>query len=79
MVMPVYLSELTPKKTRGFFGAFIGPAYAIATLISLSANIGFSEFDLGWRVSNIITFLMALVYAIGMKWMPHTPRYLSQN
>lgn len=73
--MPVYISETTPKKTRGFFCSFIGPGFAFSYLISLSANIGFSRFYIGWRVSNMVTLILALVYAIGMKSMPHSPRY----
>ena len=73
MVMSVYIAEMTPKESRGLLGAIIGPAFNMGSCLGLLANIGFAEFDLGWRLSIAVAGLVGLVYAIGMSFMPHTP------
>lgn len=74
MVMPVYLSEMCPKESRGTFGAFIGIGLNAGSIIALVTNIGFAEFYLGWRFAFAILGVLSLVFAVGMKFMPHTPR-----
>ena len=74
VVMPVYLSETTPKESRGLMASVIGPAYAFGSLVALCSNIGFVKFDLGWRMSISVTVAVALVSVIGSKFLPHSPR-----
>ena len=76
MIMPVYITEISPKAARGMLGSLIGPGYAVGVLMGIVANIGFAEFKLGWRVASAIEAVAGLVYAFGMMWMLHTPRCL---
>ncbi len=74
VVMPVYISEVSPKEHRGMLASIIGPAYTGGILAALCLNIGFAKFPLGWRVAFMISALLGLIYAVGMIFMPHTPR-----
>lgn len=73
--MPVYLSEISPKESRGMIVSLVGPLYAIGLLVAICSNIGFAEFGLGWRVSVGIAAVIALVSIIGSGYLPHSPRY----
>ena len=73
--MPMYISEMSPKDSRGMLGSLIGISYAAGILAALGSNIGFSKFLLGWRVSASVQALLGLLFSLGMIWMPHTPRY----
>ena len=72
--MPVYLSETTPKDSRGLLVSMLGPFYGLGVLVSLCSNVGFSKFHVGWRVSIGILAVVALVSVIGSKFIPHSPR-----
>ena len=72
--MPVYLSETTPKNLRGLFVAIIGPGYGIGLLVSLCVNIGFEEFDFGWRFAIGVNAVIGLVAVIGLIFLIHSPR-----
>lgn len=76
MVMPLYISEISPKESRGMLTSLIGPGYAVGVLIALCTNIGFSKFRLGWRVAMIIQGLMGLLLSVGAASLPQTPRWL---
>ena len=75
MVMPVYIAEMTPKESRGMMGSITGPTLNIGLLVAYFSNIGFERFSVGWRVSVAILASFALMFAVGMIFMPHTPRY----
>ena len=79
MIMPVYIAEMTPKESRGALSSTIGLTLNAGVNIALFANIGYAKFTLGWRVSIIIIALVGLVFSIGMKFLPHTPRYVNNN
>ena len=74
MVMPIYISEVSPSQSRGMLGTLIGPGYAGGILIALCANIWFSEFTIGWRVATSIQAASGLLFAVGAWWVPRTPR-----
>lgn len=75
-MVSVYIAEMTPKETRGMLVATIGPTFNLGVTIALLANTGFAEFSSGWRVSIGMIAVTALVLAVGMCFMPHTPRYV---
>ena len=79
MVMPVYIAEMTPKESRGMLGSLIGPGFNVGIVVALLANIGFMEFDSGWRVAVALSAISGLVFAVGMAFLSHTPRYMSTN
>ena len=73
-IMPVYIAELTPKEFRGVLVSSVGPAYLGGYLLALCVNVGFAKFPLGWRVTMAATTLAGLAYAIGLLFVPHSPR-----
>lgn len=76
MGVPVYVAEVSPREFRGILGSLIGPMFNIGILLSLGVNAGFAKFLLGWRVVYFVGTVLGLVYAIGMTFMPNTPRYV---
>ena len=76
-VMPVYLSEISPKESRGVIASMVGPMYAFGQVVSVCSNVGLAKFDLGWRVSIGASAVIALVFIIGARYLPHSPRYVS--
>jgi predicted MFS family arabinose efflux permease len=74
MMTPVYISETSPKEHRGMLTSIVGQGYTLGLLVSLSMNVGFSRFNLGWRVPYMIRVPIGLVYTIGMMFAPHSPR-----
>ncbi len=51
-----------------------GVAYALGSFISLFANVGFSKFAVGWRLSLASVSLYAVIFVTAMKFVPHSPR-----
>jgi MFS family permease len=72
--MSVYISELSPKESRGMLSSITAFGYSGGYLAALCCNIGFSKFLLGWRVSTSIQALLGLLFSLGMIWMPYSPR-----
>ena len=75
MVSPVYIVEMSPKESRGMLGSTIGFAFNLGVNIAFFANTGFTKLSIGWRMSTVITAAFAVIFAIGMNFMHHTPRY----
>ena len=67
---------MSPKDSRGMLLSLMGTSFGIGIFLAACTNIGFSQFLLGWRVALVTQACMGLVYAFGMKWMPHTSRYM---
>ena len=72
--MPMYISEMSSKQTRGLMVSILGFGASTGTIIGLSSNIGFKKFDEGWRVTCSIVALGELIFAIGFLFLPNTPR-----
>ena len=70
----VYISEMSPKKSRGMMASLTGFAYGSTLLVIFAANCGFSYFCLGWRISLVIQVVLGALYAMAMLLMPRTPR-----
>lgn len=74
MVMPVYVSEMSPKEHRGKLSAVVGPLFSGSVLAILCFNVGFAKFRDGWRLVHVIVTVLGVIYTIGMLFQPHTPR-----
>ena len=74
MVMSVYIAEVSPKESRGMLGSTIGPTFMAGVTVALLANIGFAKFSIGWRLANVVLGIVGVIYAIGMAFLPYTPR-----
>ena len=74
MVMPVYISETTPKESRGLLSGLLGAAYAFGLFLSACFNFGFSELYYGWRLAFGTQVIIGLLFTIIILWMPYSPR-----
>jgi hypothetical protein len=72
--MPLYISEMSPKEYRGIVVSIIGPLYNFGFLVALGLNIGFDKYLLGWNTNFGLVGLCGFIYAVGMLFLPHTPR-----
>ena len=77
MVIPVYIAEISPKRSRGKLSSTIGPMFAGGLLVGFVVNLGCVEFDigLGWRISLGLQSVFGVVFVFGMIFLPRTPRY----
>ncbi|KAI1075367.1 quinate permease [Whalleya microplaca] len=83
-VGPLYNAEISAPETRGFIVSF----YQFATIlgIMLSFWIGYgsnyiggtgeTQSNLAWRLPSIIQGIPACLLALGIWWMPFSPRWL---
>ncbi|KAK9775229.1 putative General substrate transporter [Seiridium cardinale] len=83
-VGPLYNAEISAPETRGFIVSF----YQLATILGifLSFWIGYgsnyiggtgdTQTDLAWRLPSIIQGIPSVLLAIGIWWMPFSPRWL---
>lgn len=83
-VGPLYNAEISAPETRGFIVSF----YQFATILGifLSFWIGYgcnfiggtgeSQSDLAWRLPSIIQGIPSIILAVGIWWMPFSPRWL---
>ena len=55
-------------------GSTIGPTFMAGVTVALLANIGFAKFSVGWRLANVVLGIVGVIYAIGMTFLPYTPR-----
>ncbi|KAI0005203.1 quinate permease [Xylariaceae sp. FL0662B] len=83
-VGPLYNAEISAPETRGFIVSF----YQFATILGIMLSfwtgygsnhiggIGETQSNLAWRLPSIIQGIPAAMLAIGIWWMPFSPRWL---
>ena len=87
--MPVYQSEIAPREIRGRMVALQQWAITWGILIQYFVQYGSSFIDGGpenptqstaaWRVPWGLQAVPAFVLSIGLRWMPHSPRWLGSQ
>lgn len=76
MVIPVYIAEISPERSRGKLSSTMGPMYTGGLLVGFAVNVGCVKFELGWRVSLGLQAVFGIILAFGMFFQPRTPRYI---
>ncbi|MFD1064957.1 sugar porter family MFS transporter [Oceanobacillus locisalsi] len=83
-IAPVYISELTPKQSRGKFVATYTLSVVIGQLIVYIVNLNIASGqtsawidDLGWRYMFLSELIPALLFFFLLFFVPETPRYLA--
>jgi sugar porter (SP) family MFS transporter len=83
-VGPLYNAELSAPEMRGFLVSF----YQFATILGIMLSFwvgygsnyiggtGAGQSDLAWRLPSIVQGIPAACLAIGIWWMPFSPRWL---
>jgi len=74
--VPLYISEISPKKIRGALVSLNQLAITIGIFVSYLVDLGFAETHEGWRWMFIVGVLPAIILGIGMFFLPDTPRWL---
>lgn len=72
---PLYLSEISPEKIRGALVSMFQLAITMGILFSYLSNAFFANFFESWRLMLLIGVVPATVLALGIVFMPDTPRW----
>ncbi|KAG0728729.1 Proton myo-inositol cotransporter [Chionoecetes opilio] len=76
MVVPVYLSEVSPVEIRGRVTVVNNIFITGGQLVSSIISGAFSEVPMGWRYMLGLAGIPALLQLIGSAMMPESPRWL---
>jgi sugar porter (SP) family MFS transporter len=74
--VPLYISEVSPRKIRGALVSLNQLAITIGIFVSYLIDLGFANTHQGWRWMFIIGVVPAIVLGVGMFFLPDTPRWL---
>jgi len=76
--VPVYLSEVSPPNARGWIVSLFQLAVTAGIVSAYLVDYGFADFG-GWRWMLGLAVVPALVFGIGMLFLPETPRWLIRS
>ncbi|WP_080875702.1 sugar porter family MFS transporter [Oceanobacillus timonensis] len=83
-IAPVYISELTPKQSRGKYVSLYTLSIGIGALIIYIVNMNITSGqsltwidDIGWRYMLLSELVPALLFFFLLLFVPETPRYLA--
>lgn len=86
IVVPMYISEVSPKKHRGVLTSFYQVAITLGILVIYFVNFRISEMgDSAWHVSMGWRFMLgsevipAVLFIVLLAFIPETPRWLVLN
>ncbi len=77
--VPLYISELSPTHVRGALVSINQLAITVGIFASYLVDLGFANFEEGWRWMFLVGLIPSLILAIGMFFLPDTPRWLMAN
>ncbi|KAF6834592.1 MFS monosaccharide transporter [Colletotrichum plurivorum] len=83
--VPLYQAEISPAKKRGHFVTMNHVGFIAGIATGLWVGYGMRHWTTetgvyyGWRVSIILEVFPALIFGIGLPWIPETPRWLVEN
>eukprot|EP00126_Sphaerothecum_destruens_P011515 Sdes_comp20920_c0_seq6m18296 len=75
VVVPLYNAEISPASIRGRLVTFEQLAYSSGVLVSYVMNFFVSHLSEGWRYSLSVQCGIAFIFAIGMFFLPESPRW----
>lgn len=80
-VSPVYGSELSPRKIRGFIGGMFQFSVTLGILIMFLIAYGLSHVDgkAAFRVSWGVQIVPGLLLFVGLLFIPESPRWLAKQ
>ncbi|KAL3813219.1 hypothetical protein ACJIZ3_014487 [Penstemon smallii] len=78
MISPVYAAEISSANTRGFLSSLPEIGISSGILLGYISNNVFAGLSLrlGWRLMLGVAAIPSLFLAIGILWMPESPRWL---
>ncbi|WP_244086322.1 MFS transporter, partial [Desulforhabdus sp. TSK] len=75
VVLPVYLSEMSPRKIRGRVTAFYVLAIVIGQFLGFLVGVAFAPME-SWRWMLGLSVVPSLFFALGLLAVRETPRWL---
>ncbi|HUI43243.1 MAG TPA: sugar porter family MFS transporter [Terriglobia bacterium] len=77
--VPVYISEVSPAKARGWQVSLFQLAITIGILAAYVVDYTFAERTGGWRWMLGLAVVPGLILGLGMLFLPETPRWLAER
>lgn len=77
--VPVYISEVSPPDARGWTVSLFQLAITIGILLAYLVDYGFANVAQGWRWMFGLSVVPAAVFALGMLYLPESPRWLARH
>jgi len=78
-VSPMYIAELTPPRIRGGVVSFNQLMVTLGILVAYVVDWGFAPFSSNWRWMFALAVVPGASLAIGMYFMPFSPRWLVEK
>ncbi|KAK2741127.1 hypothetical protein FQN57_005728 [Myotisia sp. PD_48] len=78
VVGPIYISEISPPKNRGFFGAFTQVMTNVGILLTQSLGYFLSRGNM-WRIILAIAGLIGALQLVGLLFVPESPVWLAEH
>jgi sugar porter (SP) family MFS transporter len=78
-VAPMYIAELVPPRIRGGVVSFNQLMITLGILVAYIVDWGFAGFSNNWRWMFGVAVFPGLILAIGMYFMPFSPRWLIEQ
>ena len=75
--VPVYISEVSPADARGWTVSLFQLAVTLGILIAYIVDYAFAQIE-GWRWMFGLALIPAAIFAIGMFYLPESPRWLAK-
>lgn len=75
MVVPLYISEMSPHLKRGFFVSFNQVMITVGICVAYLINLLFAP-DMQWRYMLGVAVIPAILLGIGIFFLPESPRWL---
>ena len=79
LIVPIYISEMVPAAKRGALVSYNQFALSASIPIAYWIGIVLVHAHLGWRTMFGIESIPALLFGIGMLFLPETPSWLAQK
>jgi SP family galactose:H+ symporter-like MFS transporter len=76
--VPVYISEVSPAKARGWLVSLFQLAITLGILVAYLVDYAFADSG-GWRWMLGLAIIPSLLLGLGMIFMPESPRWLAKH
>jgi MFS family permease len=75
-VVPLYISEISPKEIRGALGSANQVSINVGILLAIIAGLPLADNPAWWRTMFYLAAIPAVLLFVGMVYSPESPRWL---
>uniref|UniRef100_A0A0C9SAU7 TSA: Wollemia nobilis Ref_Wollemi_Transcript_1834_2037 transcribed RNA sequence n=1 Tax=Wollemia nobilis TaxID=56998 RepID=A0A0C9SAU7_9CONI len=79
VLVPIYISEVSPTKYRGSLGTISQLATCVGIIVALVLGVPCETDSYWWRVMFRIASVMGFVLMVGMQFVVESPRWLAKD